>query len=153
MTMEPLLEMTSEEFRQQYGKKAAVRPARSSRKRTSRKQEKEKTDWPAELLRQIRAAGLPEPTREYTFHAERKWRFDFSWKKHGFLVACEVEGGIWMQTETGRSKGHAHPERFLSDCEKYNEAALYGWLVLRVTPEMIRDGRAIDWLHRALLKE
>ena len=49
-----------------------------------------------------------------------------------------------------RSKGHAHPERFEEDCEKYNEAALYGWTLIRVTPDMIRDGRAIDWLDRAL---
>ncbi|UCC53812.1 MAG: hypothetical protein JSV68_07520 [Anaerolineaceae bacterium] len=56
-----------------------------------------------------------------------------------------------MKTETGYSKGHAHPERFEKDCEKYNEAALYGWTVIRVTPKMISDGRAIDWLERALL--
>lgn len=108
-------------------------------------------DWNRVLLEQIRLSELPEPVREYRFHANRQWRFDFSWKNVGKLVACEVEGGIWMQTKTGRSKGHAHPKRFESDCEKYNEAALYGWLVIRVTPAMIRDGRAIDWLERALL--
>jgi hypothetical protein len=108
-------------------------------------------DWNRVLLEQIRLSDLPEPVREYRFHANRQWRFDFSWKNVGKLVACEVEGGIWMQTKTGRSKGHAHPKRFESDCEKYNEAALYGWLVIRVTPAMIRDGRAIDWLERALL--
>jgi hypothetical protein len=108
-------------------------------------------DWNKVLLEQIKLAKLPEPLLEYTFHANRNWRFDFCWKNHGALVACEIEGGIWMQTSTGRSKGHAHPERFESDCEKYNEAALYGWLVIRVTPEMVRDGRAIDWLERALL--
>jgi hypothetical protein len=108
------------------------------------------TNWNKVLLEQIRLSGLPEPVLEYTFHANRQWRFDFCWRLDGNLVACEVEGGIWMQTETGRSKGHAHPERFESDCEKYNEAALYGWTIIRVTPAMIRDGRAIDWLERAL---
>lgn len=107
-------------------------------------------NWSNVLLTQIRLAGLPEPIQEYTFHAERQWRFDFCWREGGNLVACEVEGGIWMQTETGRSKGHAHPERFEKDCEKYNEAALYGWTVIRVTPGMVRDGRAIEWLERAL---
>lgn len=114
---------------------------------------KQHTDWSKVLLEQIRLSQLPDPLLEYTFHANRKWRFDFCWKNHGQLVACEVEGGIWMQTTTGRSKGHAHPQRFESDCEKYNEAALYGWLVIRVTPAMIRDGRAMDWLERALLDE
>lgn len=108
-------------------------------------------DWHKVLLAQIHLAGLPEPKTEYRFHAHRQWRFDFCWKPQ--LVACEIEGGIWMQTETGRSKGHAHPERFESDCEKYNEAALYGWLLIRVTPKMVRDGRALDWLERALLTD
>lgn len=107
-------------------------------------------DWNKVLLEQIRLSGLPEPLLEYTFHASRQWRFDFCWRESGNLVACEVEGGIWMQTSTGRSKGHAHPERFEGDCEKYNEAALYGWTIIRVTPAMIRDGRALDWLERAL---
>jgi hypothetical protein len=77
------------------------------------------------------AANLPEPEREYLFHEQRKWRFDYAWVAEG--IALEFEGGIWMKTKTGRSKGHAHPKRFLKDCEKYNEAALYGWRVLRVT--------------------
>lgn len=109
-----------------------------------------RVNWNTVLLEQIRLAGLPEPVREYVFHANRNWRFDFCWRSDGLLVACEIEGGIWMQTDTGRSKGHAHPERFEQDCEKYNEAALYGWTLIRVTPDMIRDGRAIDWLDRAL---
>lgn len=109
-----------------------------------------KIDWVETLIGQVRLAGLPEPRREYIFHAKRRWRFDLDWKRHGRLVACEVDGGIWMQTDTGRSKGHAHPVRFQSDLEKFNEAALYGWLVIRVTPEMVRDGRAIGWLQRAL---
>jgi hypothetical protein len=78
------------------------------------------------------AANLPEPEREYLFHEQRNWRFDYAWVAEG--IALEFEGGIWMKTKTGRSKGHAHPKRFLKDCEKYNEAALYGWRVLRVTP-------------------
>jgi hypothetical protein len=106
-------------------------------------------NWSNVLIDQIRLAKLPQPQHEYTFHARRQWRFDFCWKQ--LLVACEVEGGVWMKTGTGYSKGHAHPERFEKDCEKYNEAALYGWTVIRVTPKMIRDGRAIDWLERALL--
>ena len=109
-----------------------------------------RVNWNTVLLEQIRLAGLPELIAEYVFHANRNWRFDFCWRGDGLLVACEIEGGIWMQTDTGRSKGHAHPERFEQDCEKYNEAALYGWTLIRVTPDMIRDGRAIDWLDRAL---
>ncbi len=121
------------------------------RKRTNRlrRSTSRHINWNNVLLDQIRLSKLPEPQLEYQFHANRRWRFDFCWKQQ--LVACEVEGGIWMQTDKGYSKGHAHPTRFESDCEKYNEAALYGWLIIRVTPGMIRDGRALDWLERALL--
>ena len=119
------------------------------RGRRNRTHRSDYINWRNVLLDQIRLATLPEPQLEYQFHANRQWRFDFSWKR--YLVACEVEGGIWMKTKTGYSKGHAHPERFEKDCEKYNEASLYGWTVIRVTPKMIRDGRALDWLERALL--
>jgi hypothetical protein len=132
-------EMTVEEYRRKYAKKRAGKSSRPS------------TDWTAVLIQQIELLNLPAPEREYVFHSERKWRFDLSWKKHGRLVACEIEGGIWMKTEDGYSKGHAHPKRFMDDCEKYNEAAIYGWAVIRVTPEMIRDGRAVAWLERVLV--
>lgn len=121
---------------------AAVSPKRSRRR---------SRDYTPRLLSQIAAAGLPAPRLEYVFHAQRKWRFDLCWKDR--LVACEIEGGIWMQTETGRSKGHAHPKRFLQDIDKYNEAALYGWTLIRVTPAMIRDGRALELLKRALIDD
>lgn len=121
------------------------------RRKSHTKRLRQPVNWNTVLLEQIILAGLPKPMSECRFHVERKWRFDFCWRPQ--LVACEIEGGIWMQTETGRSKGHAHPTRFENDCEKYNEAALYGWLLIRVTPAMVRDGRALDWLERALLED
>jgi hypothetical protein len=33
--------------------------------------------------------------------------------------------------------------------EKHGQAALLGWRVLRVTPAMLRDGRALAMLKRA----
>jgi len=39
---------------------------------------------------------------------------------------------------------------FEADCEKYNEASLLGWTVLRFTPAMIQSGAAADVLKRAL---
>ena len=87
----------------------------------------------------IRWEKLPEPSREYTF-SERKWRFDFAWWPE--KVAVEVEGGHWIGGHSGK--------RFEQDAIKYNEAALRGWKVLRVTPAMIEDGRAIQTIKRAL---
>lgn len=101
----------------------------------------------ADLLRQIAAAGLPEPQTEYLFDTQRKWRIDLAWPES--QIAMEIEGGVWMRTKSGRSKGHAHPKRFMSDMEKYNEVALSGFCLLRVTPGQARDGTAVNLLLRA----
>lgn len=80
----------------------------------------------AELL--LRAAlqttlVYDELKAEYKFHPTRQWRFDFAFPHH--KIAIELEGGIWTGGRHTRGKG------FESDCEKYNEAAKAGWLVLR----------------------
>ena len=100
------------------------------------------------LLHDIGLMSLPQPVLEHRFHDTRRWRFDLAWPD--LKIACEIEGGVWMQTKTGRGKGHAHPKRFISDIEKYNQAALLGWLLIRATPEMVKDGRAVLWLQQAV---
>lgn len=94
------------------------------------------------LAQQIARAGLPTPEREFVFHPERKWRFDFCFPEA--MVALEVEGGTWVR---GR---HARPKGFAEDCVKYSEAALAGWTLLRVTGEHIDSGQALEWLRRGL---
>lgn len=98
------------------------------------------------LVLNIVAAGLPEPIREYKFHPTRKWRADLAWPRHGLLM--EIDGGIWLQTRTGRSKGHGHPVRFIQDIEKLSEAAILGYRVIRATPAQVRNGEAIDRVDR-----
>lgn len=90
----------------------------------------------------MQAAGLPEPLTEYRFDPKRRWRADFAWPERMLLV--EVEGAVWVQ---GR---HQRPQGFLKDAEKYNEAALGGWRVLRVTGDHIKSGEALAWIARAL---
>lgn len=97
-------------------------------------------EWEMALL--LREAGLPEPEREHRFHATRRWRLDFAWPEA--LVALEVEGGTWTG---GR---HTTGVGFESDCEKYGEAALAGWLVIRANNHMVSDGRALALVRRAL---
>lgn len=75
----------------------------------------------------FRSMGLPTPQPEHRFHESRRWRFDYAWPEH--RVALEVEGGVWTR---GR---HTRPLGFLNDCQKYNNAAALGWIVLRVTPQ------------------
>lgn len=71
--------------------------------------------------------GLPEPVKEYRFHPTRRWRFDWAWPDH--KVALEVEGGAYINGRHTRGAG------FIHDMQKYNEAALHGWLLIRVTPK------------------
>ena len=94
------------------------------------------------LLLQIRASKLPEPVRECRFHETRRWRADFAWPEQKLLV--EVEGGHWTGGRHTRGSG------FDADCEKYAEAVLDGWRVIRVTGTHIRNAQAIDWIRRAL---
>jgi len=75
----------------------------------------------------LRIAGY-NFVREYRFHPVRKWRFDFALPNQ--KVAIEFEGGIFIPG-TGHNRGiHYH-----QNCEKYNEALLLGWKVLRYTPK------------------
>jgi very-short-patch-repair endonuclease len=95
-------------------------------------------------MQKIREAKLPIPLIEFQFFPQRRWRADFAWLTHKVLL--EVEGGIFIG---GR---HNRPLGFTKDCEKYNQANLDGWIVLRVTSKHISDGSMIAWLTAALDK-
>ena len=95
-----------------------------------------------QLYAQIEQARLPLPELEYHFHPVRKWRFDFCWPER--MLAVEAEGGTWTRGRHTRGKG------FEQDCEKYNEAALLGWHVLRLTSGMIDSEQALKIIVRAL---
>lgn len=94
------------------------------------------------LLYQIKVSGLPKPVREARFHPTRRWRFDLCYPD--FMVAVEIEGGIWTGGRHTTGKG------FEADCIKYSEAALLGWMVIRVTGGMIKSGLALHMIGRAL---
>lgn len=94
------------------------------------------------LAWQVRMAGFPSPDREHRFDPARRWRFDFAWPS--IRVAVEVEGGTWVRGRHTSGSGYA------ADLDKYNSAALAGWLVVRVTTGMVDDGRALQWVADAL---
>jgi hypothetical protein len=85
-------------------------------------------------------SSLPLPERDARFHDSRRWRFDFYWPS--YRVAVEVEGGVWVRGRHTRASG------FVGDLEKYNEAALQGIALLRVTPAMVRSGEALALIRR-----
>jgi len=77
-------------------------------------------------------ANGPELESEYRFHNKRKWRADFAHLPSRTLI--EIEGGIWIQGRHNRAAG------FIADLEKYLEAALDGWLVIRLAdPQITHD--------------
>lgn len=95
---------------------------------------------------QVIGAGGPAPVAEFMFARDikRRWRVDYAWLEEKLVV--EVEGAVWTQGRHTRGSG------YLKDIEKYNELALRGWRLIRVTYEMldIHDGRALAITLRAL---
>ncbi len=83
-----------------------------------------------------------ECVKEFRFHPERRWRFDYAIPSH--KIAVEVEGGVWTG---GR---HTSPKGFLNDMEKYNAAALLGWRVFRTTPNKLLSGDTLGLLKSAI---
>lgn len=76
-----------------------------------------------------RSLGGPPLEREFRFHPTRRWRADFAHLPSRTLI--EIEGGIWLH---GR---HTTPRGFAADAEKYLEAALAGWRVLRLVDRQL----------------
>ncbi len=105
-----------------------------------------KSDLEKDLEYQLKAIGY-DVEREVKFHPTRRWRFDFLVGN----LAVEVEGGIWMEKSR-----HTSPKGFIDDCEKYAEALLLGYRVLRIPGDWVnkrKDARtsvAIDYIQRAL---
>lgn len=83
------------------------------------------------------------PEREVQFHPIRKWRADFLWA-HPVKVMLEVDGGGFVNGRHSRGLG------IEKDAEKQNAAAAMGYRVLRATPKMIRDGRALAAVEAVL---
>lgn len=94
------------------------------------------------LALELKHMGLPPFKREFRFHPERRWRFDFAFPEH--KVAVEIEGGTWTG---GR---HNRPGGYAADCSKYNEAALLGWYVYRFTRDDVIGGHAAKVIEKAL---
>ena len=94
---------------------------------------------PSEVLRRlnehelkfyVRLASLGlRPVIEFKFHPARKWRIDLFLEE--YKIGIEIEGGTW-----GKSR-HTTGTGYRKDLEKYNQAAIMGFRVLRYTPDMI----------------
>ena len=77
-------------------------------------------------------AGGPPLEREFRFDPVRRWRADFAHLPSRVLI--EIEGGIWVSGRHNRAAG------FVADMEKYLEAALAGWSVIRLADVHLKPG-------------
>ena len=129
--------------------KTAQTPAKRRTRKTKATPERyrllpgETSDQRAERLRRefdadLRANGFAPWEPEHKFALKtlgRKWAMDLAWPET--RVAVEIEG-----------RGSHQRGRYWTDMEKYNRAAAMGWLLIRVSYEMIADDTAL-----ALVKE
>lgn len=100
------------------------------------------SDPEAHFLFLWQAAGGPVPiTQELQFHPTRKWRADFAIQSAGVLI--EIEGGAFSRGRHTRGTG------FANDAEKYLEATLLGWTLIRLIPQQLNlttIERIISWI-------
>ena len=101
-----------------------------------------KRDYKQELELFLYANGFVSVDNEYKYHPTRKWRFDYCIP--GLEIAIEYEGLM------GAKSRHTTIRGFTNDCEKYNEATILGWKVIRVTVISIENGQAFDQIERLL---
>lgn len=103
-----------------------------------------KSHLEAQLAYMIRCIGLPDPVTQYRLpETDRKYAWDFAWPCERLLV--DVQGGTWVA-----NSGHTSGTGLERDCEKMVLATLAGYRVMFVTGLQVKDGRAVQWIERAL---
>ena len=85
-----------------------------------------------------RVAQGPPLEPEFKFHPKRKWRADFAHVASRTLI--EIEGGIYLPGGGRHNRG----DGYAKDAEKYLEAVLAGWTVLRLTKAQLE----LDFIER-----
>lgn len=115
-------------------------PIQKNKKRRSAKQgTRQPSEGETVLATHLKACKISFE-QEYKFHPTRKWRADFLIT--GTKILVEVEGGIWSGGRHTRGKG------YIGDMEKYNEAAMMGFTVLRFSTEQVKAGVAIKQIEQ-----
>lgn len=95
-----------------------------------------------EMLAQIRLAGLPEPEREVLLVPGRRFRADFLWRERRLWL--DVQGGQWVAGH------HSRGSSVEGDAEKISLATIAGWRPLIATTSMVKSGKALELVERAL---
>jgi very-short-patch-repair endonuclease len=89
---------------------------------------KENKDYLHHILNEM--FGEENVVAEYKFHPIRRWRFD--WAIPEAKLAIEYDG-IAAFIRPGAVSRHGSITGMTGDCEKYNQARIHGWTILRFT--------------------
>lgn len=109
----------------------------------SHKRASPRKDYKAELLQQLALVKIPvEP--EFKIFESRRFKAD--WRVPGTMVLIEYEGGLFHKGKMG----HSSVTGILRDIEKANLCALAGWIVVRVAPNHVESGEALNWIRTAV---
>jgi hypothetical protein len=106
-----------------------------------------KHDYKAEFEQQMSLIDLKFEREFYFALPKRRWRSD--WHILTTNVLVEFEGGLFAKDKIG----HGNVGGILRDIEKYNSAALLGYVVIRITPMHVSSGQALTWVEQAVLLE
>ncbi|MDX7905198.1 DUF559 domain-containing protein [Acinetobacter baumannii] len=120
-------------------KRLYAKPRSKPKRRASVKKERVVSEGEAALVQHLKSHKIGFE-QEFKFHPKRKWRADFLIT--GTKILVEVEGGIWSGGRHTRGKG------YIGDMEKYNEAAMMGFTVLRFSTEQVKAGVAIKHIEQ-----
>ncbi|MBJ8432865.1 DUF559 domain-containing protein [Acinetobacter pittii] len=119
-------------------------PVKTKRHRSAKQGTRQPSEGETVLATHLKACKISFE-QEYKFHPKRKWRADFLISGKKILV--EVEGGIW------RGGRHTRGNGYLGDMEKYNEAAMMGFTVLRFSTEQVKAGVAIKQIEQLVCEK
>lgn len=126
-----------------YRRKRPGAKAGKSRRKTSAGELKAPSKLEASFLWYWKALKGPDLIREFKFSKSRRWRADFAHLESRTLI--EIEGGVHVNGRHNRASG------FFADAEKYLEAVLSEWRVLRLTEKQINAQtleRVISYLEK-----
>lgn len=86
---------------------------------------------------QLKPAGLPDPTAQVLFHADRDWAWDRAWVQN--LVCLDLHGGGFNHNGVG---AHHRELGMANDMAKQNEATVMGWRVILASTSMLENDPA-----------
>jgi hypothetical protein len=85
---------------------------------------------------------VPLPRLGYVWDRDRGWAFDLAWPHQ--RIAVVIDGGRRVRGQDVPGAG------WIRDSYRLNEAAIEGWMVLRLTPAQVWDGSALQLVARAV---